>query len=247
MNRSLIYTSDLESIPSEDSQFPLVQKVPWRRGIASWHDETVAIPSYSGNLFVIGPLDHPLSWPNAPSSFFSENQFQLNDDPVLALNWLNKLGQNIQHLKSLRIFIPATYRVKQDPRPYNSIPIRENRFQSALDFIDQMLGPITSPLWCNLFDKLATDATGLEEMYIYWDTENYTHPGGGKDASVVRALARIKCLRRLKLDGYYAKEWPAYLSDQTGANVIEALTTQNTYAEYPRLLREYQQGPVMIL
>jgi hypothetical protein len=39
--------------------------------------------------------------------------------------------------------------------------------------------------------------------------------------NVVRALGRIRGLQKLEIDGYFAKEWPAYLEEKVGMKVWE--------------------------
>ena len=125
------------------------------------------------------------------------------DDPSGALRWLEQIGRdNVTHLAKLRIFVCAVYHLG----PHLDICGR----------------PPSGPKWCEFFDKLAREATGLRDIYIYWDAEpTCWHFGGGFDVDVVRALARIKGLHRMQIDGFFAKEWPAYLEEKVGMKVWE--------------------------
>lgn len=110
------------------------------------------------------------------------------DDPSQATRWLEQISRdNIKHLVKLRIFVCAVYHLG----PY----------------LDLCGRPPSGPKWCELFDKLACEAVGLRDMYMYWYAEpTFWHFGGVFDLDVVRALARIKGLQKLEIDGFFAKE-----------------------------------------
>ena len=71
----------------------------------------------------------------------------------------------------------------------------------------------------------------------------YHHLGGGHDVDVVRALGRLKGLKKLEIDGYFAKEWPAYLEQELGMILWEEAARTG---EYVVELRKYQ-GRIMAL
>jgi hypothetical protein len=69
------------------------------------------------------------------------------DDPSRALNWLQQINPvNVKHLTKLQIFVHAVYHLG----PFPNISGR----------------PPSGPQWCKLLDKLASDAEGLQEIYI---------------------------------------------------------------------------------
>jgi hypothetical protein len=108
----------------------------------------------------------------------------------------------VDSLAKLRIFVHAVYHLGPHPDLYDRPP--------------------SGPKWCELFDKLASEAIGLRDIYIRWDAASeFWHFGGGFDVDVVRALARIKSLHKLEIGGYFAKEWPAYLEEKIGMKVWE--------------------------
>ena len=141
------------------------------------------------------------------------------DDPSGALRWLAQIGRdNVGSLTKLRFFIHAVY------HPYPDICGRP---------------PPNSPKWCELFDRLASEAKGLREIHIYWDAEPILrHYGGGSDVDVVRALARITGLQKLEIDGYFAKEWPAYSMDKVGVQVWKRQGQRECYSKE---LRKFQR------
>lgn len=103
--------------------------------------------------------------------------------------------------------------------------------------------PPSSPPWCRLVDKLATEATGLRDVRIYYDSEGI-HSGGGRDVNLVRALGRIRGLEKLGINKYYAKEWPAYLKRTTGVEMVhEGGLPGSMSPEYRRELEKFQRGP----
>lgn len=156
----------------------------------------------------------------ASPAFYSENTFTI-DDPSWALTWLDRISRdNVKHLAKLRILFSGVYNFGRHP--------------------DICGRPPTGLKWCELFDKLASEAMGLRDVYIYWDAEPCIwHFGGGYDVDVVRALARINGLHKLEIDGFFAKEWPAYLEEKVGMKVWEV---QGRKASYLEELKKFQQG-----
>ena len=155
-------------------------------------------------------------------AFYAENVFMIGD-PTFALEWLEKIAiGNIKHLAKLRIFVHAVY--EKGIFPPGDIFYR----------------PPSGPPWCKLFRRLAADATGLQQIYIFWDSEpTCWHFGGGADVEVVRALAEIRGLQKLEIDGYFAKEWPAYLQEKTGLTVWSPNGRKDWYY---RELRKFQRN-----
>jgi hypothetical protein len=155
-------------------------------------------------------------------AFYSENVFANISNPTFALEWLDKIGKdNIKHLAKLRIYVHPVY--------------ERGIFPPG----DVFYNPQSGPPWCKLFRKLAADATGLRQIYIFWDSElTFGHSGGGADVDVVRALAEIRGLQKLEIDGYFAKEWPAYLQRKTGLTVWTPIGREDWYL---RELRKFQR------
>ena len=82
--------------------------------------------------------------------------------------------------------------------------------------------------WVRLFRILAGEASGLRSVSLSWGT-SYEYPhhldrriwreGLGDNLDFVRALGEIKGLEELVIQGYYAKNWPAYLEKKMGLRV----------------------------
>jgi hypothetical protein len=75
--------------------------------------------------------------------------------------------------------------------------------------------------WLQLLYKLAEEASGLRCIELGWgaDLEGMWRGGLGDNLDFVRALGEIQKLEKLVIEGYYAKNWPAYLAEKTGARV----------------------------
>lgn len=160
--------------------------------------------------------------PQISPAFYNENVFTISD-PTSGIVWLDKIGtDNIKYLAKLRIFVHAVY--------------ERGIFPPGDIFCRQPSGPP----WCKLFQRLAADGTGLRDIYIFWDSEpTFGHFGGGTDVEVVRALAEIRGLQKLEIDGYFAKEWPTYLQEKTGLTVWSPTGRQDWYY---RELRKFQRN-----
>jgi hypothetical protein len=153
---------------------------------------------------------------------YSENEFMV-DTARRFLSWLQQIGPvNIRLLKSLRIFPHAVYS------------------ETGQTWLGPEDPDYSGPTWCELLNKLADEATGLRYVYVYLDAEEELgHYGAGKDLNFVRALGRMKVSQRLKIDGYFATEWPRYLEGKLGMPVWD---TQGHSQNYLLGLREYQRG-----
>jgi hypothetical protein len=80
------------------------------------------------------------------------------------------------------------------------------------------------PPWLQLLSMLARQATGLRHIELIWDLHiefpcSIWHRGFGDNVDFVRALGTIQGLEKLVIKGYYAKNWPAYLSERMGVQV----------------------------
>jgi len=117
-------------------------------------------------------------------------------EPLGLLNWLK--SNNPKYITGLDVFVDAY--VKFDLMS----GMAEKNYNQLL----------TS--WQRLFDKLAREATNLQHLKVYWDWENFIHPGLGKDLCFVRALAQLKVQQSIKIDGFYAQPWPEYLERKMG-------------------------------
>jgi hypothetical protein len=128
--------------------------------------------------------------------------------------------------------------------------------------------------WRQLLYILAEEASGLLYITIGWGAEcefpwglerGARERGLGDNLDFVRALGKIQGLEKLVIEGYYAKNWPAYLEERMGVQVraicghcreerelkegdlndeelsVEKLIRE-TNEEELRTFREYQQG-----
>lgn len=158
---------------------------------------------------------------NSEPSYYRDNTFMVRDWPAPGLKWLNKIGANIQNITKLRVIIHAVYNPGLLPTLFEE--------------------PQQGPHWRAMFEKLATEATGLKELHIYWDADTTgMHWGGGKDASVHQALGKLRGLNTFEIAGYFAKELPAYLKENTGLTVWEESGKDKSYLQQ---LRRFQRGP----
>lgn len=79
--------------------------------------------------------------------------------------------------------------------------------------------------WLQLFHILADEASGLRCIELVWDVAwdlrrvRIWERGLGDNLDFVRALGKIKGLKELVIKGYYAKNWPAYLSEKMDVQV----------------------------
>ncbi|OIW30197.1 hypothetical protein CONLIGDRAFT_548742, partial [Coniochaeta ligniaria NRRL 30616] len=90
--------------------------------------------------------------------------------------------------------------------------------------------PLTADLtaWLRLLDALSKEATGLKSIKIGWGADTKfpwmlqkgaKERGLGDNVLFVRAFAKIRGLEKIHLNGLYAKRWPSYLEEATGAHV----------------------------
>jgi hypothetical protein len=80
--------------------------------------------------------------------------------------------------------------------------------------------------WLNLFRVLPEATTGLKSVVVRWwgeGVERTWERSLGKDIAFAQALAGLSKVgvEKLRIEGYYAKPWPAYFRDQFGARVVE--------------------------
>ncbi|KAF2715247.1 hypothetical protein K504DRAFT_457417 [Pleomassaria siparia CBS 279.74] len=75
--------------------------------------------------------------------------------------------------------------------------------------------------WLQVIYTLAVEASGLRCIELGWgaDIEGTWERGLGDNVDFVRALGRIQGLEKLVIEGYYAKNWPAYLEEKMGVRV----------------------------
>lgn len=83
-------------------------------------------------------------------------------------------------------------------------------------------------LWVHLLDALVDEAGRIRTLGISWDAKfrMTALPGPATQAKglgdsllFVRTLAAIQGVEKLILQGYYAKHWPSYLQEASGAAV----------------------------
>ncbi|KAL8651637.1 MAG: hypothetical protein Q9210_003139 [Variospora velana] len=93
--------------------------------------------------------------------------------------------------------------------------------------------------WYQLLRVLARYATGLQHIYIFWDSEETCgHYGAGRNVHFARELTEIQNVQSLVLDGYYASQWPRYLTERMNVQVVEKERSQGAW----QMLRKYQRG-----
>lgn len=151
----------------------------------------------------------------ASRTLYSKNKFLISE-PETDLKWFSQMGpRNIKLLNSIRIFPHAVYY------------ITDKIFGSAKE----------SRYWYMLLDHLAREATGLRNVYVYWDAEpTCGHFGAGKDLRFVRKLAKIQGLENMTINGFYGVHWPRYLEEHMGVAVREE---EN---DFLRSVRKFQRG-----
>jgi len=148
---------------------------------------------------------------NPSPEYYSTNLFQI-DFPEQALRWLDNIGQqNVESLRSLRLWVGSLYREQPRPSPHpNPLPGVEESF-------DMLFGSsmrVTAD-WRTIFERIS-QMKHLRTLDVVWDadTDNYMRWGGGADVRLVRALGKMDFLDSLKISGCFAKEWPAYLNSR---------------------------------
>ena len=96
--------------------------------------------------------------------------------------------------------------------------------------------------WCALFRKLQNEATGVENLDIYWDAEwgggLLSWLGLGKSLEFVREVAKLKVRNPVVIRGFYGRNWPGYLEQNMGLRPVEDFSSNGK----KRSLRIYQKG-----
>lgn len=175
--------------------------------------------------------------------YYSTTKFAILDWPEQAVEWLDKAGvDNTKHITKIRIYIHPVYQFPPTERAANH-PLEEILAYGDMIFHNNPTGPG----WCALFHKIANEVTGLKHLEIKWDCAyDCDHYGGGNDVTVVRAIGEIKSLETLEIGGCYAKEWPAYLAEKTGAKIVEEqhleVTNQHDHEFYMAHFRAHQRN-----
>jgi hypothetical protein len=73
--------------------------------------------------------------------------------------------------------------------------------------------------WLDLLHVLAEEAGGLRYIKLTYDAIPPQKRGLGDNLDFVRAFGKIQGLETLVLEGFYAKNWPAYLEERMGVRV----------------------------
>jgi hypothetical protein len=132
----------------------------------------------------------------AVPTLYSRNTISF-DNPDLMLRLIDRAGRiNTKLIQSLNIYVPP------------------NSDKAS---------------WLNLLHALATVATGLKSVAVIWQPNIHPLRRSGartlaKDIAFAQALARLSKVgvEKLRIEGGYAKPWPAYFRDKFGARVVEA-------------------------
>ncbi|KAF9694500.1 hypothetical protein EKO04_007301 [Ascochyta lentis] len=103
---------------------------------------------------------------------------------------------------------------------------------------------ITPHAWCRLFDRLSQEATNIQDLQVYWDWDwesiTPSMAGLGKSLTFVRALGALKVKGNLTICGFYAKNWPMYLSGRIGTPPFNPQISKGN--EWEIALERYQFG-----
>jgi hypothetical protein len=183
---------------------------------------------------------------NPPPEYFSTNAFQASSyHSEKCIDWIDTIGpESAKAIGTLRVVIDACYEI---PRPPTSLPEgmspNDEIFKTIALAKSMFEDKPSGPSWCDFFNKVAQDLTGLKSLEVIWDCAYDCNPfGGGTDVTLPRAIGKIKGLELLKMGGCYAKEWPGYLAEKTGARIVEK---QHTIFEdkhrYMGHFRKHQQ------
>jgi len=121
---------------------------------------------------------------------------------------LDKIGQqNVESLRSLLLSIHAVY--EEDSESWWAMNISGHINEESI-------------AWRALFERLS-EMKHLRKLMVTWDAEFVLshHMGAGWDVRIVRALGKMNFLDSLEISGYFAKEWPGYLSARVQGLQIE--------------------------
>ena len=84
--------------------------------------------------------------------------------------------------------------------------------------VDLMVTTPSKKAWYDVLEKLATEATGLRFIDLYFDRWGYNqgHQGLGDDAHFFKLLAGLKTVETVVLKGFYLQSWQDYLKEHMG-------------------------------
>ncbi|KAK7189927.1 hypothetical protein PSPO01_04317 [Paraphaeosphaeria sporulosa] len=107
-------------------------------------------------------------------------------------------------------------------------------------FVDATDAAPSPQRWCVLFDQLQREATNIQNLSVYWDSEGPIHTGLGKSVVFIRGLAQLKVKRSLEIGGFYAMLWPRYLEEKMALKPVD----KNIFPGSPwvGMLKKYQRG-----
>ena len=140
--------------------------------------------------------------------FYSSNTFIFNS-PSMHLRWASSVGPtNLQMLRSIRLHF----------WPILRFPGVSGGFTKD---------PVSEAAWHKLLDLLVREATGLRHLSIYYEDDSVGARSCGKEISYVQEIAKFRKLESVKVDGYYAKNWPAYLAKEMHVSRKSMTLTKN--------------------
>ncbi|KAJ8112759.1 hypothetical protein OPT61_g4950 [Boeremia exigua] len=147
--------------------------------------------------------------------------------------------------------------------------IRQIRFHnlSLIKSLHIWVPHMATPLpWIQLLQTLADNAHGLRRIELAWgavlDEGGSGSRGLGSDLDFVRALGQLRGLKELVISGFYARNWPTYLSETLGVQVKamcghgfevndsgsqELSYLENESVEELRNFKRYQQGTEVLI
>ncbi|KAK2748261.1 hypothetical protein FQN57_000919 [Myotisia sp. PD_48] len=169
--------------------------------------------------------------------FYYAHGFKI-DDPIRGLRWMQNITPlNARYLRKLDIFVPATY----DPGLRTEfLPHKPPTVPKWVEDLGNIFGPPEGPKWRELLEKISTEAINLQELTLYFDSDEpgVNRWGAAADPKFVQALGRFSNLQKLEINGWFPKEWPGYLQEKTGLVVWKAEGQPERYLQH---LRKFQR------
>lgn len=84
-----------------------------------------------------------------------------------------------------------------------------------------------TPSWVEFLNTLATEALKLRDLRVVMHghrpsmtDQEWPDLGMGDNLEFVRALGKIRGLKKFTIEGYYSNHWPAYLEKEIGIQIV---------------------------
>ncbi|KAH8899686.1 hypothetical protein GQ53DRAFT_836683 [Thozetella sp. PMI_491] len=191
-----------------------------------------------GFVFVTSP--RAITTEYAPA-FYNASTFRITE-PEHGLAFIRSMRpDNLAHVRRLSIFVEAFYATVPPRLEQHSLPFWVPR--------------PNAPAWYALLDAVRDRLPGLCELEIYLHAEltgfhqDIPRLGAGNDPEFARRLAGLRGLEKLELDGFFPREWPAYLERELGLSTSDdgavklggsVWAPEGRTDSYLKLLRRYQ-------